>query len=532
MTRGRETAVADPRRVLPARPATGARAGGGAVRPHASCGGYAAVELEVERSRVFVGRLEGGRLRLHEVHRFTTPLLRVDGALRCDVERMYGEALAGLGVAARACPGLATVGITGWGGDFGLLDARGRLLGAPFHTGDDCTDAAPSRLHARVPEAEIWAATGVGSTPSSTLVQLHAMARRRSSTLSRAARLLLLPDLLAYWLCGVQATEHTEASSTQCYDLERRRWAEPLLAQARIPLHLFPPVVAPATPLGAVRERRAWRAGIPGAQVVAPAAHGAAAAVAAIPAAVSSFAYVHAGREWRVGAITARPVKSEAVRTAGFTHQGGVEDSVCLERATTGLRLLQECRRAWAREGEAIGDDALAALAAAGAPLRAALDPDDPALRAPQDMPAAIQAACARAGQVLPEGRADLLRVVLEALAWKTRRILRSLEAQLGRTLEVVHVVGAGARNPLLCQLIADAVGRPVLAGPVDASALGNVLAQAVAVGACASWDEARALARASVSLVCHEPRQAAAWDEASGRLERAFEPPLDPPPA
>ena len=223
---------------------------------------YAAVDLGEEIGRVFVGRLEDGRVALREVHRFANRAVRVEGTLRWNVQRVYGEILAGLSAAAHAHPELASVAVSAWGTDFGLLDARGKLLGLPFHHRDRRTDGIPARLHARVPETEIWAATGVQPSQGNTLYQLHAMAVRRSSTLTRAARLLLLPDLLGYWLCGGQVAEHTAASTTQCYDLEARAWAAPLLARARIPVHVFPPLVAPATRLGPVLAAPARRAGL------------------------------------------------------------------------------------------------------------------------------------------------------------------------------------------------------------------------------------------------------------------------------
>jgi rhamnulokinase len=485
---------------------------------------WAAIDLGVERGRIVVGRLDQAGLSLHEVHRFPNPIVRVEGTMRWNIRRLYGEILAGLGAAARAHPGLASVAIDTWGADFGLLDAHGKLLGDPYHHRDHRTDGVPARLHARVPEAELWAATGVQSVPSNTLYQLYAMLWRRSSTLYRAARLLLIPDLLGAWLCGVEVAEHTIASTTQCYDVERRAWITPLLGRAGIPLHLFPPVVPPATVLGRVGAAPGRRAGLSGVQVVAAAGHAAASAVAAIPAEVSSFAYISAGPSSLVGTVAAAPVRTEAAWRLGLDNEGGVDGTVCVHRKMAGLRVVQECRRAWERAGEALDDDGLAAVAAGGKRFQAAVDPDDPSLLAPGDMFSAILACCARTGQEVSGTRADLVRIVLESLVWKYRRTLRELERLLGRRLEVIHMIGEGARNALLCQLTADACGRPLLAGPADATALGNVLAQAVATGACSSWREARLLARAFSSPIRYEPEDAAAWDEASVRLEPILE--------
>lgn len=439
-------------------------------------GAFAAVDVGVERGRVVVGRLDEARVSLQEVHRFPNPTARVDGTLRWNIQRLYGEILAGLGMAARADPTLASVAIDAWGMDFGLLDARGKLLGDPFHHRDRCTDGVPARLHGRVPEAELWAATGVQSTPIRTLHQLYAMCRRRSSTLHRAARLLLIPDLLGSWLCGVDVAEHTIASTTQCYDLERRAWTTSLLGRAKIPMHLFPPVVSPATvlgPLGAAPRRRARVSGV---QVVAAAGHAAASAVASIPAEPASLVCFTAGPSSLVGTVISAPVRTEAAWRLGLTNAAGVDGTVWLHREVAGLGISQDLGMARARAGEAL-DDARAA------------------------------GARARFG-----------------LAMECRRALRALEALLGRRLERVHMVGEGARNAPLCQLTADACGRPLLAGPVEAAALGNVLAQAVATGACSSWQEARSLAKRSFTPRAYEPRNAAVWQEVGPRTQPLLE--------
>jgi rhamnulokinase len=481
---------------------------------------HAAVDLGTESGRVVVGRLDQGRVWMREVYRFPNRTKRVESTLRWDLERLFGEVLAGLGAAAKVFPDLASVAIDAWGTDFGLLDARGRVLGAPFHHGDLRTEGISARLHSRVPEEELWTATGVQPERSNTLHQLFAMVRRRSSTLSRAARLLLIPDLLAFRLCGTQVAEHTVASTTQCYDHERRAWLSPLLARVGIPVHLFPPVVPPGTSLGRVQGAAARRASLASVDVIAPACHRTASAVAAIGPEVPSFAFIVSGATAEVGAVVGAPVKAEAAWKLGYTNGGGADGTTNVYRSMAGLRLVHECRRAWPHRGEVLDDEALTALAATGKPFLAVVDPDDPSLVGTDDIFAALLACAARRGHELAGTRADLLRVLLESLAWSYRRTLRELEALLGRRLDVVHVVGAGARNALLCQLTADACGRPVLAGPVEAAALGNVLAQAVATGALASWDEARRVARASFTPVRYEPQDAAAWDDASARME------------
>lgn len=314
--------------------------------------------------------------------------------------------------------------------------------------------------------------------------------------------------------------EHTVSSTTQCYDHERRAWLSPLLSRVGIPIHLFPPVVPPGTSLGRVQGAAARRASLSGVDVIAPACHRIASAVAAIAPEVPSFAFIVAGASSHVGAVAAAPVKAEAAWRLGFTNGGGADGTTNVYRTMAGLHLVDECRRAWRLRGEVLGDEALTALAATAKRFLAIVDPDDPSLAGADDIFSALLACGARRGHEIAGTRADLLRVLLESLAWKYRRTVRALEALLGRRLDAVHVVGEGARNALLCQLTADACGRPVVAGPADAAALGNVLAQAVAAGTCASWAEARRVARTSATVVRYEPQDAAAWDDASVRLE------------
>jgi rhamnulokinase len=331
----------------------------------------------------------------------------------------------------------------------------------------------------------------------------------------------MTPDLFNYWLCGEKAVEYTIASTSQIYDVARKAWASALLERLGIPTRMLGPVVQPGTKLGRILPAVADRIGLQGVQVVTPPCHDTAAAVAAVPSRGQHYAYISSGTWSLMGAVVPEPIITDTSRTLGFTNEGGVAGTVRLLKNIAGLWLVQECRRAWARAGEELSYDALAALAAGARPFQAFLDPDDACFLAPDDMPAAIQAYFARTGQQAPGARGDLLRVVLESLAWDYRRTLAKLERLLGHRLEVIHIVGGGSQNQLLCQMAADACGRPVLAGPVEATAVGNVLSQAITAGACASWDEAREVVRATFPPRTYEPQNPAAWDEASPRVDR-----------
>ncbi len=487
-------------------------------------GTYAAVDLGAESGRVVVGRLDGQRLSLREVHRFRNGPVRVAGHLLWDVLRVHEEILAGLSAAAADGSGLASVGVDTWGVDHALLDRTGALLGNPYHYRDHRTDGVPARLFARVPQAEVFAATGIQFMQINTLYQLRAMVEERSPVLEAADRLLMMPDLFHYWLSGEKVGEYSIATTSQCYHVAGKAWAAALLERAGIPARIFPPVVEPGTRLGPALPAVADRIGAPGVQVVAPAAHDTGSAVAAVPARTGRHAYISSGTWSLMGTVSAAPIVNESVRALAFTNEGGVGGTVRFLRNIAGLWLVQECRRAWARAGQELGYDALVAMAAGARPFQAIIEPDHPSFNTPDDMPAAIQAYCAGSGQAVPQGRADVLRVALESPAWKYRRTLRDLERVVGERLEVIHVVGGGSQNALLCQMAADACGRPVLAGPVEATAAGNLLAQAIAAGALSSWEQAREVVRATFPLRTYEPTGAAAWDEASPRLESILE--------
>jgi len=473
-------------------------------------GSYAAVDLGAESGRVVVGQLAGGKLSLREVHRFRNGPVKVAGHLHWDALRVYEEILTGLSAAAQvATP--ASVGLDTWGVDFGLLDRNGALLGNPMHYRDHRTDGATERLFAQVPVEEVFAATGIQIMQINTLYQLFSMVEERSPMLEVADRFLMMPDLFNYWLCGEKAVDYTIATTSQCFDVSR----------LGIPTGMFGRVVQPGTRLGPILPAVADRVGLKGLQVVTPPCHDTASAVAAVPARGSRYAYISSGTWSLMGAVVSEPVVSDAARTLGFTNEGGAAGTVRLLKNIAGLWLVQECRRAWARGGQDLSYDALAALAASARPFQAFIDPDDAGFLSPEDMPAAIQAYCARTGQLALASYGDLLRVALEGLAWDYRRTLGKLERLLGQRLEAIHIVGGGSQNQLLCQMAADACGRPVLAGPVEATAAGNLLAQAIAAGECASWEEAREVVRATFPPRTYEPKETAAWDEASPRVER-----------
>jgi rhamnulokinase len=482
----------------------------------------AAVDLGASGGRVMVGRAGPGELALHEAHRFPNLPVTVRGTLHWDVLRLYADVLAGLRAAGREFA-LASVGVDSWGVDFGLLDAAGDLLGNPVHYRDGRTKGVAERLLGTISAAELYEVTGVQQLPFNTIYQLAAAAG--SPAFAAARTMLLIPDLLAYWLTGEAGAEATNASTTQLFDVRTGRWATGLIERAGLPPGLFPPLRRAGDVTGTLAADAAAGSGLGrDVPVIAVGSHDTASAVAAVPASGEDFAYISSGTWSLAGLELAAPVLTDASRRANFTNEGGVDGRIRYLRNVMGLWLLQESMRGWAEAGSPGSLDDLLPAAARAAPLRAVIDPDDPAFLPPGDMPARIAAACGATGQPPPEDRPQIVRCILDSLALAYRRTLLAAQELSGRQVSAVHVVGGGARNSLLCQLTADACGLPVIAGPVEAAALGNALVQARALGAApGDLDGMRALVRATQPLRRFEPAAAtagaAAWEAAARRL-------------
>lgn len=480
----------------------------------------AAVDLGAASGRVIISRVGGDGLVLTEVHRFPNRPVEVLGTLHWDVLGLFDGVLEGLRAAGRAAPELAGIGIDSWGVDFGLLDDRGRLLGNPVHYRDRRTDGVMDKVISAVGDDTLYETTGLQQLPFNTLYQL--VAAREADMLEAAETMLLIPDLMSYWLTGEIGAEATNASTTQLFDVRRRAWATDLIRSVNLPLRLFPPLREPGTPVGDLLPRVTDIADLERpVPVIAVGSHDTASAVVGVPARGDRFAYISCGTWALVGLELDQPVLTEASRIANFTNEGGVDGRIRYLRNVMGLWLLQECLRTWSESGEEPDLASLLSEAGRAPALAAVIDPDDPAFLPPGDMPARIRAACERAGQPIPQTPAAVVRCILDSLALAFRRTVRQAVRLSGREVDVIHLVGGGARNALLCQLTADACGLPVLAGPVEATALGNVLVQARAIGVLdGGLDDLRALAAATQAVTRYEPQgDDSAWESAERRV-------------
>ncbi len=480
---------------------------------------YLACDLGAESGRVVAGTIAGGRLELTEMHRFANGPIEQDGSLRWHVEEIWRQIQTGLRSAAeRFGDRLAGIGVDTWGVDFGLLDGDNRLIENPWHYRDARTNGMMDEAFSIVERADIFARTGIQFMQLNTLYQLLAMVCADSGALARAERLLFMPDLFAFMLSGRAANEFTIATTSQCYDPRAGSWAAGLLEELEIPTHIFGRIVEPGTDLGDLLPEVAAATGCGPVPVIAPGSHDTASAVAAVPFASGEAIYLSSGTWSLMGVEVAEPVITERSLDYNLTNEGGVGNRFRLLKNIMGLWLVQECRREWEREGRPYTYGELTDLAAAAPAFGSLVDPGDERFLHPGDMPARMRAFCRETGQPEPADEGALVRCALESLACEYRRVAGILDELTGRRADTIHIIGGGCRNRLLNRLTADATGRRVLAGPVEATAMGNILVQAMARGELASLAEGRALVAASVEPDAYEPESDPAWDEACER--------------
>jgi rhamnulokinase len=482
---------------------------------------FVAADLGASGGRIMTGVVSDGEVRLEETHRFPNVPVRVRGILRWDVQTLFAGILDGLRSAGHGRR-LTSIGIDGWAVDYALLDSSGRLLANPVHYRDGRAEAAISHVHATVPPADLYGRTGIQFLPFNTIYQLAY--ELETSQLREASTMLLIPDLFTYWLTGDIGVERTNASTTQLLDARSREWDTDLMRRLGIPRRLFPPLVDPGTDRGGLSAEIADTIGLQETvPVVAVGSHDTASAVVAVPARGNRFAYVATGTWSLVGVERADPLLTEQSRAANFTNELGVDGTVRYLRNVMGLWVLQECMHAWRDEGHDVDLDLLLEGAAHAKSLAAVVDVADPTMIAPGNMPARIAEMCRGTDQAPPEGPPATVRCILDSLALAHRAAVADAIRISGDEVEVVHVVGGGARNTLLCQLTADACGLPVEAGPVEAAALGNVLVQARAAGLIhGGLPELRGIARRSVMVSRYEPRgNQSAWTDATTRIRR-----------
>ena len=485
---------------------------------------YLAIDLGAESGRVMAGLLDGGQVRIEQLHRFPNGPVNMAGTLRWNVLGLWKEIQDGLAkAAAQYGDAIVSVGVDTWGVDYALLSPTLELLGQPYCYRDARTRGILDQILSRLPREEIFAATGVQFIEINTLYQLVAMAQTNGPLLEMADKLLMMPDFFHWLLCGSRVAEFTDATTTQCFSPTDRNWAFDMLRKLDLPTEMFPEIVEPGTKLGRLREQVAGLTGLRRIDVVAPATHDTGSAVAAVPTdrtGSTDWAYISSGTWCLMGVEVQDAVLSERALQLNVTNEGGVDQTYRLLRNIMGLWLVQQCRRSFERKGKSLDYSQLTQLAAEACPFRSLVDPDDTAFLSPDDMPTAIREWCRQTDQPVPETEGQIVRCCLESLALKYRMVLGWMEELTGTRVEVIHIVGGGSQNQLLNQFAANACARPVLTGPVEATTLGNVLVQARANGEIASLSELREVVRRSTEMKQYEPQGTDVWQQAYQRFQ------------
>ncbi|MBL8850429.1 MAG: rhamnulokinase [Planctomycetaceae bacterium] len=484
---------------------------------------YLGVDLGAESGRVVAGLFDGRTIRLDELHRFPNGPVEVAGTRRWDVLALWREIQAGMGkAAARYGSQIVSIGVDTWGVDYVLMSAKDEVLGHPYHYRDKRVNGMLAQACSRVSRKDIFAQTGIQFMELNTLYQLLAMQLSDPELLKYAARFLMMPDYLHWLMCGSRVVEFTNATTTQCFHPAHRQWATDLLRSLGIPTHFFPEVVPPGSRLGTLRDELSGRTGLPRIEVVAPATHDTGAAVAAVPTertGRADWAYISSGTWSLIGVEVQDAILSDAALALNITNEGGIDGTYRLLKNVMGLWLVQECRRAFDRRGKTLEYEQLVQFATQAAPFRSFVNPDDARFLSPPDMVAAMQDYCRNPAQPVPETEGELVRCALESLALKYRQVLTGIESLTGERVAAIHVVGGGSKNSLLNQFTANACGRPVIAGPTEATALGNVLLQARTAGDVGTLADLRGIVRQSSDMRTFEPQGTGDWDAAYARF-------------
>jgi rhamnulokinase len=482
---------------------------------------YLAIDLGASSGRGVIGTLHNGKLSLREVHRFENGPVQLETGMHWDFARLSREITTAIRAAATSLNDekLSGIAIDTWGVDYGLLDADGTLLAPPFHYRDPRTCGLVEEVTASVSREEIYRRTGIQFMQLNTLYQLVAERRSGSKLLERASRLLFIPDLLGHHLTGAVTSETSIASTSQLFDANLNRWSWELIDALGLPRSVFPEVVKPATTIGTLLPAVAASTGAGQVPVIAPAGHDTGSAVAAVPATgPRTWAYISSGTWSLLGRELTVPLCSKEALAANFTNEAGVEGTIRFHKNIAGLWLLQECRRVWLEQGHRASFEELVISSGNADPLRSLVDPDAPQFAEFGDMPARIRAFCSATHEEVPETIPQVVRCILESLALKYRSTLETL-IRLTGSIDRIHIVGGGVQNTTLCQYTADAMGLPVIAGPVEATAAGNIMTQALAQGRVRDLAHIRDVIASSTELKRYEPTDASAWSEAYGRF-------------
>ena len=489
---------------------------------------FLALDLGAESGRAILGCLEKQRLQIKEISRFPNQMLPIHGHLYWNVFRLFEEVRKGLGICLAEIK-INSLALDTWGVDFGFLAEDGTIIGLPFAYRDPHTKGIGEEFFKKVPETKVYQLTGIQFLRFNSLFQLYALKMEKSSILEAATDLLFMPDLFNYFLTGKKKTEFTFATTSQLYNPRKGDWEEELFKALEVPKTLMQEVVQPGTIIGELDPEISRTSGGDPVPVIAVASHDTGSAVAAVPAVGQDWAYISSGTWSLMGIETQIPIINDQAMTLNFTNEGGVEGTFRFLKNITGLWLLQECRKAWAK-GKDYSYEQLIHLAEEAEAFQFFIDPDWEGFLNPPDMPEAIQTYCVLTNQKTPGSPAEFVRCVLESLALKYRVVLDQLRQIHSQPIQKIHIIGGGVKNRLLCQFTANATGLPVYAGPIEATSIGNIMMQALTLGSVNSVQEMREVIRRSFELTLYEPEHPNAWDRSKEQyleilgMEREYE--------
>lgn len=486
---------------------------------------FLAFDLGAASGRGVLGILDDGILRLQEIHRFANGPVQVFDSIYWDILQMLEEMKRAMEICAQEYgPEIDGIGVDTWGVDFALIGKDNSILGFPYHYRDSRTDGMMEAAFSRVSREEIFDITGIQFMKLNTLYQLLAMSMAKSPFLEIADTLLLMPDLFNFIFTGKKIGEFTIATTTQFYDPRERNWSKKLFDKLGLPFHILPKIVPAGTEVGKLLPSIGKQVGLGEVPVIAPACHDTGCAVGAVPGKGENWAYISSGTWSLMGVEIKEPIITDQALKYNFTNEGGVGDTIRFLKNITGLWLIQECKRVWEEAGEELSYNDITRIASEAKPFVSVIEPNYEPFLSPGDMPNRIKEFCKMTGQPIPETKGAILRCAFESLALKYRWVLEKLEELLNRRLDIIHIIGGGCQNKLLCQFAADATAREVIAGPVEATAIGNIMMQALTRGKLSSIDDGREMIRRSFEVITYKPKDIAGWDNAYTRYLKIAE--------
>lgn len=479
-----------------------------------------AFDYGASSGRAILGKFDGNKLALEETHRFASDPVMLNSTFTWDFLRLFHEMKRGIINTVNAGhKDIVSIGIDTWGVDFGLLSKDGQLLGNPVHYRDGRTDGMIEKACNILSEKEIYDTTGIAFQKFNTLYQLMAMKESGSPLLDCAETLLFVPDLFNYFLTGEKFCEYTITSTAQLYDPRKGQWAFDMMKKLGIRTDIFPEVIPAGTKVGNLTKSVCDELGVAPVPVIAVAEHDTGSAVVSVPFAAKGAAFLSSGTWSLLGVELDKPIINDKVRELNYTNEGGINNNVRLLKNIMGLWINQECKRYWEKQGEKISFDEIDAGAMAARPFASVIDVDDPSFFEPNNMPLKIQDYCRKTGQYVPQTKGEITRVLMEGLALKYRQAIEGLEEIVGYRIPALNIVGGGCKNKILSQFTANAIDRPVIAGPIEATSIGNLACQLISLGEVANLEQAREVVRASFPMEEYEPENVSDWDAAYEKL-------------